>query len=77
MISIYIIRVTCVTVPVSFDYVAVGSPFSMEHCIYSCNGVLLYYRETIARVTGGMKVKADRDEVNDTCCDNRNRTIGS
>lgn len=24
---------------------------------------LLMYRETIARVTGGMKVKADRDEV--------------
>ena len=25
----------------------------------------LWYSETIARVTGGMKVKADRDEVRD------------
>ena len=29
-------------------------------CTY---GVCLWYSETIARVTGGMKVKADRDEV--------------
>lgn len=24
---------------------------------------MIFYRETIARVTGGMKVKADRDEA--------------
>jgi hypothetical protein len=30
-------------------------------CVRSCP--LLFHRETIARVTGGMKVKADRDEV--------------
>lgn len=29
-------------------------------CLYK---IILFYRETIARVTGGMKVKADRDEA--------------
>ena len=28
----------------------------LNYCLYTC-------RETIARVTGGMKVKADRDEA--------------
>ena len=32
--------------------------------VYVCSKMFLYiYRETIARVTGGMKVKADRDEA--------------
>lgn len=38
--------------------------FDVYHCILNfknCN--LLPHRETIARVTGGMKVKADRDEA--------------
>ena len=29
---------------------------------------MLFCSETIARVTGGMKVKADRDEVSNCCC---------
>lgn len=30
---------------------------------YPCFITYIYFRETIARVTGGMKVKADRDEA--------------
>lgn len=35
----------------------------MSFKFWNWHGDLLFFRETIVRVTGGMKVKADRDEA--------------